>query len=127
MSNLLFLQQAVTAHIKSKDVYIDFVPGSIFRKVGSNEIFYTIPKGDADGGWIITNPRIDKEIVNETGSRYEQFKNSIRLFKYIFKVSYNVKISSYAVESTHIDFERKWIYVNSLDKNLGYLLVPRHP
>ncbi|WKV08576.1 hypothetical protein PQ743_05000 [Thermoanaerobacterium thermosaccharolyticum] len=99
--------QAITAYIKSKDISIDFVPGGIFRKVGSNEIFYTIPKGDADGGWIITNPRVDKEIVNQTGSKYKQFKNSIRLFKYIFKESYNVKISSYAVESAHIDFERK--------------------
>ena len=72
-------------YIKSKDVYIDFVPVIIFRKVAPNEIFYTIPKGGCRWGWIITNPRIDKEIVNETGSRYEQFKNSIRLFKYIFK------------------------------------------
>jgi len=102
--------QAITAHIKSKDIYIDFVPVSIFKKVGSEEIFYTIPKGDADGGWTITNPRVDKEIVNQTGTKYKQFKNSIRLFKYIFKESYNVKISSYAVESAHIDFERKYYF-----------------
>lgn len=116
--------QAITAYIKSKDISIDFVPGGIFRKVGSNEIFYTIPKGDADGGWIITNPRVDKEIVNQTGSKYKQFKNSIRLFKYIFKESYNVKISSYAVESAHIDFERKYYFYD--DYKYDFINILNH-
>lgn len=101
--------QAVTAHIKSKGLHIDFVPGCIFQKVGtydSDGVFYIIPKGDINCGWIETNPRIDKDIIKDKSCINSQFKNTIRLFKYLFKNSYNISISSYAVESAVVDYEK---------------------
>lgn len=99
--------QAVTAYIKSKDLHIDFVPGCIFKKVNTTDegIFYIIPKGDIDCGWIETNPRIDKKILVDISANYTQFKSTIRLFKFLFKNSYNVTIGSYAVESAIVDYE----------------------
>lgn len=97
--------QAVTVHMKSKDYYIDFVPGSIFKKTNSDDIFYTIPRGDKNQGWIVTNPRVDKQILTDISSKYTQFKNTIRLFKYLFKNSYTITIGSYAVESAVVDYE----------------------
>jgi hypothetical protein len=105
--------QAVTAYIKSKNLHIDFVPGCIFQKVnatGSEGIFYIIPKGDINCGWIETNPRIDKKILGEISTNYFQFKNTIRLFKYLFKNSYNVTIGSYAVESAIVDYESSNVF-----------------
>ena len=98
------------------------MPGGIFKKVNSEDIFYAIPKGDAAGGWIMTNPRVDKEIVNTIGSKYWQFKNSIRLFKYIFQQSYKVKIGSYAVESAHIDFEKNYYFYDDFKRDFLNIL-----
>ena len=97
--------QAVTVKNEKEEYAVDFVPGGIFKDINTNEIFYIIPKGDANLGWIITNPNVDKEIIKDKSSNNSQFKNTIRLFKYLFKESYNVTISSYAVESAVVDYE----------------------
>ncbi|MEG1482842.1 hypothetical protein [Clostridium sp.] len=97
--------QAVTVKNEKEYYAVDFVPGGIFKDINTQEIFYIIPKGDANLGWIVTNPNIDKEIIKDKASTNSQFKNTIRLFKYLFKESYNVTISSYAVESAVVDYE----------------------
>jgi len=110
--------QAVTAYIKSKDLHIDFVPGCIFQKrgtSGSDGVFYIIPKGDINCGWIETNPRIDKEIIKTKSYDNIQFKNTIRLFKYLFKDSYKVSIGSYAVESAVVDYKNKNYFWNNFE------------
>ena len=110
--------QAITAYIKSKDLHIDFVPGCIFQKVGTNGsdgVFYIIPKGDINCGWIETNPRIDKDIIKIKSSNNIQFKNTIRLFKYLFKESYKVSIGSYAVESAVVDYGDKNYFRNNFE------------
>lgn len=118
--------QAITACIKSKNLHIDFVPGCIFQRVGTTDsdgIFYIIPKGDINCGWIETNPRIDKQIITDISLSHSQFKNTIRLFKYLFKNSYMVKISSYAVESSLVDFENKSLLFDNFDYDfIGALL-----
>lgn len=110
--------QAITAYIKSKDLHIDFVPGCIFQRVGtsgSDGVFYIIPKGDINCGWIETNPRIDKDIIKDKAFNNSQFKNTIRLFKYLFKDSYKVSIGSYAVESAVVDYEDKNYFWNDFE------------
>lgn len=116
--------QAVTVHIKSNDYYIDFVPGSIFKKINSDDIFYTIPRGDANGGWIVTNPRVDKQILTDISSNYTQFKNAIRLFKYIFKNSYTITIGSYAVESSVVNYENEHAF--SDDFKYDFIGILKH-
>lgn len=118
--------QAITVYIKSKDLHIDFVPGCIFQKVGtynSDGIFYIIPKGDVNCGWIETNPRIDKKILIDISSKYDQFKNTIRLFKYLFKDSYGVKISSYAVESAVVSYEKNSLFFDDFDYDFIQILL----
>ena len=110
--------QAVTVFIKSKDLHIDFVPGCIFQKndvYDDSGVVYIIPKGDLNCGWIETNPHIDKNIVNQKGSENEQFKNTIRLFKFIFHNSYKVSIGSYAIESAIVDYESKHFFFNDFE------------
>lgn len=104
--------QAVTVKNEKEEYAVDFVPGGIFKDINTDEIFYIIPKGDADLGWIITNPNVDKEIIKDKASNNSQFKNTIRLFKYLFKESYNVTISSYAVESAVVDYEKNNYFCN---------------
>lgn len=119
-------KQAVTVYISSKSLHIDFVPGGIFQKVGTtspDDVFYIIPKGDINSGWIETNPRVDKKIIKDKSDKYKQFKNTIRLFKYLFKESYNVKISSYAVESALVSYTDKSLFFDDYDYDfIGVLL-----
>ncbi|MEG1142612.1 MAG: hypothetical protein RSE41_09250 [Clostridia bacterium] len=117
--------QAITAYIKSKDLHIDFVPGCIFQKVGttgSDGVFYIIPKGDINCGWIETNPRIDKDIIKDKASNNNQFKNTIRLFKYLFKERYNISIGSYVVESAVVDYEAGNYFWNDFEYDFKGIL-----
>lgn len=110
--------QAITAYIKSKDLHIDFVPGCIFQRAGISGpegVFYIIPKGDINCSWIETNPHIDKEIIKDKAFNNIQFKNTIRLFKYLFKESYKVSIASYAVESAVVDYAYKNDFSNDFE------------
>lgn len=110
--------QAVTAYIKSKDLHIDFVPGCIFQRVNTNDsdgVFYIIPKGDINCGWIETNPRIDKSILSDISEKHGQFKNTIRLFKYLFKNSYNITVGSYGVESAIVDYQNSNIFYDDFE------------
>ncbi len=56
--------QAVTALLKSQNLKIDLVPAGVFKSTTEEEeVFYNIPKGDHSDGWIITNPKSDKELI----------------------------------------------------------------
>jgi len=114
--------QAITAYIKSRDLKIDFVPGGIFKKTDyPNNVFYIIPSG-SNNNWIETNPRIDKAIIAGIAKDNPQFKNSIRLFKHIFKDSYNIRIGSYAVESAHVDCYSKRYFKNDFKYDFPLIL-----
>lgn len=118
--------QAITAYIKSKNLHIDFVPGCIFQRAGTygdDGVFYIIPKGDINCGWIETNPRIDKKIISDISEIHSQFKNTIRLFKYLLKNSYKVKISSYAVESALVSYYKQSLFFDNFDYDFILFLL----
>jgi len=92
--------QAITATIKSQNLKIDLVPACIFTD-GTGNIFYTIPKGDQNNGWIVTSPKEDKNLLNNVAEGKKNFKNVIRILKRI-KETYNFSISSFTVETSVI-------------------------
>lgn len=111
--------QAITARIESKDINIDLVPAGIFQHTeDSDKIFYDIPKGDINNGWILTNPKQDIELINEIAKDRDDFRNIIRLVKYI-KDNYNFKIASFAIECCIV----KYAEVVWFDSTLMNLLM----
>ena len=114
--------QAITVRIESKDISIDLVPAGIFSHTQRTGVeFYDIPRGDKDDGWIVTNPKQDKELLNDLGGKYDNFKNVIRITKYI-KQNYNLTISSFAVECSAISYVQNAAWYTSVYANLkGFL------
>ena len=104
--------QAVTATLKSSDLKIDLVPAGIFSsKTRANTVFYNIPAGNDTDGWIETNPKIDKEIIANTAKNRDNFKNLIRLFKFI-RDRHHLDISSFALECAAVHYAQQsdWYY-----------------
>jgi len=100
---------AIIARIESKDISIDLVPAGIFEKIQyPQSIFYNIAKGDVNNGWILTNPEDDIKLINDLAQDKYNFKNMIRILKYI-KKQYNFLISSFAIECCVVS------YVNAND------------
>lgn len=90
--------QAITVLIKSKGIKFDFIPAGVFeRSDGSSHIFYNIPKADKSNGWTVTNPKKDIERVTTLARDRSDFRNVIRLIKYI-RDQYNMGISSYTIQ-----------------------------
>jgi len=109
--------QAITATIASKNVKIDLVPAGIFKHTQRAEtLFYNIPKGDKNNGWIVTNPKQDKELVSALAKDRSDFKNVIRILKYI-KQKYNFLVSSFAIECSVIELvhHNSWANIISAD------------
>lgn len=102
--------QAITAIIKSKNLKIDFVPAGVFKK-NDDKLFYNIPDGTKNGGWTLTNPETDIALINYIASQNNDFKNIIRVIKYI-RDNYSLNISSFAIECVAVDYtigsDRKW-------------------
>jgi len=95
---------AVIARIESKDISIDLVPAGIFEKIQyPQSIFYNIAKGDATQGWILTNPEDDIKLIGELAQDRDNFKNMIRILKYINK-QYNFLIPSFAIECCVVSY-----------------------
>lgn len=111
--------QAVTARIESKDINIDFVPAGIFDNSNKeNEVFYNIPNGKLDNGWILTNPKKDKRLMEIVSKDRENFKNVIRVIKHV-RDNYHIPVTSFAIECSVIGYtmlKEKWD--NDLDKDL---------
>ena len=95
--------QAVTAVIKSKNLSIDLVPGGVFSRLSDGKIFYNIPRGDKDNGWIVTSPDDDIDLLERASKNRDNFKNVIRLGKRL-KDKYNFLIPSFAIETSAIQY-----------------------
>lgn len=95
--------QAVTATIKSSNIKIDLVPAGIFRRNSDGTIFYNIPRGDKNSGWIVTSPRADIDLLNERAERRNDFKNVIRITKRI-RDKYNFLVPSFAIETAILSY-----------------------
>lgn len=94
--------QAVTAEIKSSNIKIDLVPAGIFKK-SNGEIFYNIPRGDVNNGWIATSPRTDISLLNGAANKRNNLKNVVRILKRI-KDTYNFLVPSFAIETSVIEY-----------------------
>jgi hypothetical protein len=98
--------QAITVEIQSQNLKIDLVPAGIFSYPSRQGEFYNIPDGSSGGGWTITNPEVDKRLINELAKDRLNFKNVIRLLKFI-RDKFNLKISSFAIECVVVDFAQR--------------------
>ena len=108
--------QAITLNIKGSDIRIDLVPAGIFRRKSDGSIFYNIPNGKKDNGWILTNPKLDAERIKRIASAKDGFKNIIRIHKYL-RTKYNFKIKSYAIQTNISDYAEASYWWTSLFDN----------
>lgn len=95
--------QAITATIQSQNLRIDLVPGGVFKRNSDGTVFYNIPKGDKNNGWILTSPRADIDLLNSAAQNKDDFKNVIRIAKRI-KDTYNFNVPSFAIETAIISY-----------------------
>jgi hypothetical protein len=110
--------QAVTARIESKDINIDLVPAGKFKHTKRSGIFfYDIPRGDKNNGWILTDPEQDIKLINELAQKKSDFKNVIRILKYI-KNKYNFLVPSFAIECCVIEYANGNEWTGSVFKDL---------
>lgn len=114
--------QAITATIKSKNLKIDLVPAGIFKRTSDELIFYDIPKGDKDNGWLLTSPRLDKKRLDDIATEKENFKNVIRIAKRI-KDTHNFQVSSFAIETAIANYGDSGRWNNNLHKDLRSVLL----
>lgn len=114
--------QAITARIKSKDLNIDLVPAGIFRHTIENDvIFYDIPEGDINNGWILTNPKRDMEIISNLSKDKSDLRNIIRLLKSI-RDEYNLLITSFAIECCVVQYATNYSWSDDIYENLLSIL-----
>ncbi|MBU0570613.1 MAG: hypothetical protein KJ995_07995 [Candidatus Omnitrophica bacterium] len=110
--------QAITATIASKNVKIDLVPAGIFKHTQrTGTLFYNIPKGDKNNGWIVTSPKQDMELLSALAKDRSDFKNVIRILKYI-KQKYNFLVSSFAIECSVVQLVQYNSWANVISKDL---------
>lgn len=103
--------QAITAI--TKNLKIDLVPAGIFKHVNTKQIFYDIPHGDKDNGWILTAPKQDIDDLNAVATGKTNFKNVIRILKRI-KDTYNFLVPSFAIERAVVDYSGQIAWRNDL-------------
>lgn len=114
--------QSVTIKLKSKNLKIDLIPAGIFsRTIDSNNIFYNIPNGKADNGWIITNPKIDLIRLKNLAQSKNGIKDIVRLLKFI-RDSYKMNISSYAIQCSVCDFAEDNYWSENFSYNFEWAL-----
>lgn len=111
--------QAITATIKSQNLKIDLVPAGIFTRVSDKTTFYNIPKGNKSNSWITTSPREDISLLESVAKGKDNFRNVIRLAKFINgKDVYNfVSVSSFAMESAVIQYAKQHKWTNKLGQD----------
>lgn len=116
--------QAISLFIGNSRTSFDFVPACILKNEISGDIFYVIPKGDRNNGWIKTNPIMDMQLLNAVAKDKTNFKNVIRIIKFI-KNMYNMKIPSFSIECNSICYSALYNWSNSLSIDflgvLGFL------
>lgn len=114
--------QAVVATIDSKDLKIDLVPAGVFRRTADNSIFYNIPNGKKDNGWIVTSPKGDITRLSNGAKDRTNLRNVIRLGKRI-KETYGFTVSSFAIETAILDFALSNAWFNVLSSDTTNSLV----
>lgn len=114
--------QAVTINLKNKNLKIDLIPAGIFSRTSdSTDIFYNIPNGKADNGWIITNPKIDLIRIKSLAQSKSGVKDIVRVLKFI-RDSYKMNISSYAIQCSVCEFAEDNYWSDSFSYNLEWAL-----
>jgi hypothetical protein len=91
----------------------DQVPAGVSRQNSRDEIFYNIPRGDRENGWILTAPHRDREHLKEVAHGKENFRNIIRLCKRI-RDMYNFLVPSFAIESAIVGYAERNYWYNDL-------------
>ncbi|MFC1591246.1 hypothetical protein ACFL43_01850 [Thermodesulfobacteriota bacterium] len=115
--------QSITAIIKSQNLKIDLVPAGIFTHTNdSSKIFYDIPKGDKNSGWILTAPHEDIKIINDVAGTRPEFKNVLRVLKSV-RSDYTFDVSSFAVECSAVSYALSNTWTDSIAKNLHEALL----
>lgn len=116
--------QAITVYSKNSNTYFDFVPACILKNVASEETFFVIPRGNNKIGWIMTNPQNDIKLMNDLSQDRTNFKNVIRLVKFI-KDKYNFKVPSFSVECNSVSYVQLNYWHNNIAQDflnvLGHL------
>lgn len=113
--------QAVTATIKSLDLALDFVPAGVFRRMSDSSVFFNIPRGDKENGWIVTSPDHDANLLEQAATGRTNLKNVIRLSKRI-KDTYNFLVPSFALETAMIYYVSSRRWYNNLFFDVCYFL-----
>lgn len=113
--------QAVTARISSRDLCIDLVPAVILRN-DLGKTFYAISDGRPNGGWIVTDPKHDKTLLTSAAQGKDNFKNIIRIMKRI-RDSYNMGVSSFAIETAVIYYGQTNYWTNNLYQDIRYVIA----
>ena len=91
-------QFSIDSSNESDGLGFDIVPCfSLFDSYGMEPDIYVIP--DGTGGWISTNPRLDKVVSTNLQANNERcHRPSVKLVKYWNKTQLSSKISSYYIE-----------------------------
>ncbi len=91
-------QFSIDSNNESDGLGFDIVPCfSLFDSSGMEPDIYVIP--DGTGGWISTNPRLDKVVSTDLQANNDKcHRPSVKLVKYWSKTQLSSKISSYYIE-----------------------------
>lgn len=91
--------QAINVWFDAYGLGIDVVPCfHVVPRDGTRDVYY-IPNGQADGQWMITNPKIDQEISDTLHNQHnEKLKPVVRLLK-LWNRNHNAE----AVRSYHLE------------------------
>lgn len=93
-------QQAVNVWLETHGMGIDIVPCFHIQPRNGTQDFYFIPMGGGRPGWLMTNPKIDKNISDILHEKYQKkFKGLVRLVKYWNRVFNGSALRSYHLET----------------------------
>jgi hypothetical protein len=109
--------QAVTAKIVSQGLNIDLVPAGMFKRTADGRIFYDIPRGDKDNGWILTAPGDDIEHLERISENRSNFRNVIRIAKRVSKMR-NFTVRSFAIETAVVNYAYAAAWQNQVYSDL---------
>ena len=122
--------QAVNVQLSSYNLGIDIVPCFHIKPLDSSQQdFYYIPRGDASGRWLKTNPKIDAHISKNLHDRHnKKLKGVIKLLKYWNREKNAARIKSYHLETLawHV-FHNHTSGVTSISEGVRYFFNNTRP
>ena len=101
--------QAITVKVESLGLSFDLVVAGVFEHKLGRGTFYNISNGAKCDGWILTNPKVDKEKMLEHGATYDNFADVIRVLKFI-RDHYKLDLSSHMLKCVTVDYVEKFNY-----------------